>query len=105
MMAMVLNEGAVVSGYTDACNLRELGRNNESKVQVLQAREAAAGDKQSSKLNCSRIRVEVTNARERRDLVDEYLKEHFRTKAEATDDQLPDEIRGYISSHGISRQC
>ena len=105
VMAMFLNEGGVVSGYTDACSLRELRHGNESKVQVLQARETAAGDKQSSTLNWSRMQSEVANARKRRDLVDEYLKEHFRTKAEATDDQLPDEIRGYISSHGISRQC
>ena len=90
MVAMFLNEGGVASGYTDACSWRELRRSNESKMQGLQARGAAAGDKQSSTLNWSRIRAEVANARERRDLVDEYLKEHFGTRP---------------SSHGISWRC
>ena len=77
VMAMFLNEGGVVSGYTDACSLRELRHSNESKVQVLQARAAAGGHKQSSTLNWSRIQAEVANARERCNLVDEYLKQQM----------------------------
>jgi hypothetical protein len=94
VMAMFLNEGGVVSGHTDACSLRELRHRDESKVQVLQARAAARGDKQST-LDWSRIRAEVANARERRDLMHEYLQDHFRTKAEAADEQLSDELRSY----------
>ena len=76
VMAMFLNEGGVVSGYTDACSLRGLRHrndSNESKVQVLHARATTGGDKQSSTLDwsTSRIQAEVANARERRDLVHE----------------------------------
>ena len=51
VMAMFLNEGGVVSGYTNACSLRELRHSIESKVQVLQARAATGGHKQSSTLD------------------------------------------------------
>jgi hypothetical protein len=100
VMAMFPNEGGVVSGYTDACRLRELRHSNESKVQVLHARAAAGGHKQSSTLNWSRIQAEVANTREFRDLVDEY----DRLKARATDDQLSDETRSHraMASHGAA---
>ena len=87
VMAMFPNEGGVVSGYTDACSLRELRHSSESKVQVLQARVAGGGHKQSSTLNWSRIQAEVANARELRDLVNKYN----RLNAGAADEHLSDE--------------
>ena len=53
--------------------------------------------KQSSTLDWSRIQEEVADARERRDLVHEYLQGHFRKEAEAADEKLPDEARGRLA--------